>query len=65
MTVNEEVKSPVDGIVIGHSNLPVVNQGDALLHIPQVRVFDTVDERVEKIEDALFNEPLLDEDEVI
>lgn len=61
----EEIKSPVDGIVIGHSNLPVVNQGDALLHIAQVRVFDTVGERVEKIEDALYSDQLLDEDEVI
>lgn len=61
----EEIRSPVDGIVIGHSNLPVVNQGDALLHIAQVQVFDTAGERIEKIEDALHNEPLLDEDEVI
>ncbi len=61
----EEVHAPFDGIVIGHSNLPVANQGDALLHIAQVKQFDGVDERVEQIEDALFNEPLLDEDEVI
>jgi hypothetical protein len=27
------VKSSIDGIVIGHNNMPVVNQGDALLHI--------------------------------
>ena len=61
----EEVTSPIDGIVIGHSNLPVVNQGDALLHIAQVRVFDTVGERLEKIEDAITSDQLLDEDEVI
>lgn len=61
----EEIISPVDGIVIGHSNLPVVNQGDALLHIAQVRVFDTVGERVEQIEDALYSANILDEDEVI
>lgn len=61
----EEIISPVDGIVIGHSNLPVVNQGDAVLHIAQVRVFDTVGERVEQIEDALYSANILDEDEVI
>lgn len=61
----ETITAPDDGIVIGHSNLPVVNQGDALLHIAQVRVFDTVGERVEKIEDALYSDQLLDEDEVI
>lgn len=61
----EAIVSPVDGIVIGHSNLPVVNQGDALLHIAQVKVFDTVGERLEKIEDAICSDQLLDEDEVI
>ena len=61
----EEILSPVDGIVIGHSNLPVVNQGDALLHIAEVRVFDTVEERLGQIEDAITSNQLLDEDEVI
>ncbi|MDA1100320.1 MAG: succinylglutamate desuccinylase/aspartoacylase family protein [Proteobacteria bacterium] len=28
-----EIKAPADGIVIGRSNLPVVNEGDALFHI--------------------------------
>lgn len=28
-----QIKSPVDGFIIGHSNAPVVNQGDALFHI--------------------------------
>lgn len=57
--------SPVDGLIIGHSNLPVVNQGDALLHIAEVRVFDDVAERIGQISDALFSEQLLDEDEVL
>ncbi len=61
----ETILSPVDGIVIGHSNLPVVNQGDALLHIAEVRIFDTVGERLEQIEDAITSNQLLDEDEVI
>lgn len=61
----EEILSPVDGIVIGHSNLPVVNQGDALLHIAEVRIFDTVEERLGQIEDAITSNQLLDEDEVI
>lgn len=56
----EIVTSPFNGIIIGHSNLPVVNQGDALLHIARVKQFDTVEERVDSI-----TEMLLDEDEVI
>lgn len=61
----EAILSPVDGIVIGHSNLPVVNQGDALLHIAEVKAFGTVSDRLEKIEDAITSDQLLDEDEVI
>ena len=61
----EEVRSPVDGIVIGHSNLPVVNQGDAILHVAAVQKFDDAQDRIERIEDALLSDQLLDEDEVI
>ncbi len=59
------VVSPIDGIVIGHSQLPVVNQGDALLHIAEVRKFDTVEERVGTITDTMLSDVMLDEDEVI
>ena len=31
----KKVKSPVDGVVIGINNYPVVNMGDALIHIGQ------------------------------
>lgn len=61
----DAITSPIDGIVISHANLPVVNQGDAILHIAQVKIFDTVGERLEKIEDAILSDQLLDEDEVI
>ena len=30
---NTKIKSPKDGIIIGHTNAPLVNQGDALFHI--------------------------------
>lgn len=62
-TVN--VVSPVDGLIIGHSNLPVVNQGDAILHIAEVKRFNDVEDRVDKISDAIFSARILDEDEVI
>lgn len=61
----ETIIAPADGIVIGHSNLPIVNQGDALLHVAEVKIFDTVGERLENIEDAIYGEEILDEDEVI
>jgi hypothetical protein len=30
------VKSPIDGFVVGHNNMPVINQGDALFHLGTV-----------------------------
>jgi uncharacterized protein len=67
----EEVKSPIDGIIIGHVNLPVLNQGDAMFHIAEVQRFDTLEERVGLITDSLnmsqreLFEAIPDEDEVI
>lgn len=56
-------KSP--GIIIGMATLPVVNQGDALMHIAQVQTFDTADERIETLTANILADPLLDEDEVL
>ena len=49
----------------GHAVLPVVNQGDALVHIAEVVRFGDVEERVDQITEALLNDRLLDEDELI
>ncbi len=57
--------SPSDGIIIGHANLPVVNQGDALLHIAEVEQYDSADEAIAAISHSLMNDALLDEDEVV
>ncbi len=55
-----EVLATTDGIIIGQTNLPVVNQGDALFHIAQVfdaaRAGDAIDEH----EAALEHDPLFD-----
>ena len=32
-----KIKAPEDGIIVGHSNAPLVNQGDALFHLGMVR----------------------------
>lgn len=68
----EDIISPLDGIIIGHATLPVVNQGDALFHIAQVANLDHAGERIGSITEAILaSEPpgpaeeLLDEDEVI
>ena len=67
-----DIVSPVDGIVIGHGTLPVVNQGDAIFHIASGFVMDGPGARVASITEAILAsepvgpaEPLLDEDEVL
>lgn len=67
-----EMVSPIDGLMIGHATLPVVNQGDALFHIAEVAHLERVGERVASITEAIrASEPegeaqrVLDEDEVI
>lgn len=61
----EIVRSPIDGIIIGHSTLPIVNQGDALIHIAEVKRFDTVADRVDEITDTILSDVMLDEDELL
>ena len=60
-----EFRAPIDGMIIGHAVLPVVNQGDALVHIAEVMRFGDVEQRVDQITEALLNDRLLDEDELI
>ncbi|WP_114521813.1 succinylglutamate desuccinylase/aspartoacylase family protein [Altererythrobacter sp. ZODW24] len=59
------VEAPVKGIIIGRTNLPVVNMGDALVHVAEVVRPDTADERLTQIEEAAFEDELFDEDEII
>ncbi len=67
-----EMVSPVDGVVIGHATLPVVNQGDAMFHIAEVETRENAGKDARSIVDAIaVSEPphppttLLDEDEVL
>ncbi|HUR42601.1 MAG TPA: succinylglutamate desuccinylase/aspartoacylase family protein [Aestuariivirga sp.] len=54
-----------DGIVIGRTNLPVVNRGDALYHVALMKDPGTSRARVAHIEGELAQAPLFDEDEII
>ncbi|MCA1749654.1 MAG: succinylglutamate desuccinylase/aspartoacylase family protein [Sphingomonadales bacterium] len=56
------VATPIGGIIIGHSRLGVVNQGDALIHVAELG------ERTEDLDEATearLAGAMLDEDEVI
>ncbi|KGK43238.1 succinylglutamate desuccinylase [Nitrincola sp. A-D6] len=52
----EEIWSPLSGIVIGLLKLPLVNEGDALIHIAQFHRTDLVADRVESYQEALVAE---------
>ena len=52
-----EVRSPFEGLVIGRTNLPLANAGDALYHIARFRRLDDVAGSVEEFHDTLQPEP--------
>ncbi len=63
--VEEEVLSEIEGIIIGRTNMPVVNEGDALFHIaltPSEKVAEAVVGEMSAQREAA---PLFDEDEII
>ncbi|MDH5188427.1 MAG: succinylglutamate desuccinylase/aspartoacylase family protein, partial [Rhodospirillaceae bacterium] len=54
-----------DGIIIGRTNLPFVNPGDALFHIGHVRELKTAERNMEAIGKDIEFDPLFDEDEIL
>jgi len=63
-TVEEPVVARASGIVIGRSNLPVINRGDALFHVAAVKNLLEAEETVELVENDVESDPLFD-DEII
>jgi uncharacterized protein len=61
----EYVTAHQKGMIIGHATLPIVNQGDAILHIAAVHRFSGIEERIDTITGAVMANTMLDEDEVI
>jgi predicted deacylase len=62
--VETELESAYAGVIIGRTNLPVVNEGDALFHIASTTSLDP-DETIEALVSQLTADPLFDEDEII
>lgn len=62
--VEVDLIAPSDGIIIGRAVMPVVNEGDAVFHIAEVRHDDPA-QAVEDLAAQLENSPLFDEDEII
>ncbi len=46
----ENILSPIDGIIIGRTNIPLVNEGEALFHIAQFKSSENVADKVEQFQ---------------
>ncbi len=63
-TTEVEIKAPFDGLIIGRTVLPIVNEGDAVVHIAEI-IKRRNEEPMVQLGEALSNDPLFDEDEII
>lgn len=50
------VNSPASGIVIGRTNLPLANEGDALFHVARFKKIDQITERMEAFQETYVQE---------
>jgi predicted deacylase len=60
-----EVRAPYGGVIIGRTNLPVVNRGDALFHIAVIDAPEQAEQRLGAISGELEAAKLFDEDEIL
>lgn len=60
-----EITARASGIIIGRTNVPVVNQGDALFHIAKVFNAEKAEDRVGALEQELDDDPLFDDDGLV
>mgnify|MGYP001213527817 CR=1 FL=1 len=60
-----EIVASEAGIIVGRSNLPVINEGDALFHIATLPDPVKAGETVGALAEQLDGQPLFDEDEII
>lgn len=60
--VEVAVRARAAGVIIGRSNLPTVNQGDALVHVAEVGTIATVAERFSEIAEDVLGDPLFDDE---
>lgn len=58
------VLAETSGIIIGRTNLPVMNEGDALFHIAETRS-QKPETTIDRLATQLEADPLFDEDEII
>lgn len=60
-----ELIAPTDGLMIGRSNMPAINEGDGLAHIARLGRSDDAEATLESLTTQLDADPLFDEDEIL
>lgn len=60
-----EISADYGGLIIGRTNLPIVNEGDGLFHIAKIRKADNAEATIGSLTTQLGEDPLFDEDEII
>ena len=60
-----EVTASRAGVIIGRTNISVVNSADALFHIAQVAQPVQAEDRIEEISGVLDGDPIFDDDEIV
>ncbi len=63
--IEMEITAEHDGLLIGRTNLPVVNEGDGLFHVAFVRGSEDAGATIDDLATQLDEDPLFDEDEII
>lgn len=63
--VEEDVIAKYSGVVIGRTNLPMVNRGDALFHIARVDDLEDAESTIEDRVERADNDPLFDGIEIV
>ena len=63
--VEEDVIAKHAGIIIGRTNLPIVNKGDALFHVARVKDLEDAESTIETRTDTADNDPLFDGIEIV
>ncbi|WP_439140917.1 succinylglutamate desuccinylase/aspartoacylase family protein [Planktotalea sp.] len=60
-----DVITRYSGIIVGRAMMPIVHEGDALLHVAAVQSADLAEAAVDDLATQLEEAPLFDEDEII
>jgi uncharacterized protein len=63
--VETEIVAEEAGLIVGRTNLPVVNEGDGLFHVARIRQRDDPAATIDLLAGQLEEDPLFDEDEII